>query len=135
MASVIDIVTGELGATLTYSSRRYCWVPTEPATAPDNRIGTLTLVCQKGKRGRASDDVDSYGVQEDGETDYPPGVRGFYLKNDTDPIQDEVYLVVVGTDAGGQVHERCRCKAFLCKVPQPCKHRDAMNKLIEDGVL
>lgn len=131
--SVLDLVTGDLGATKSYYSRRFAWIALDGAA--DHRLGSLSIVCQKGKWGRPSDDIDTYGVQEDESTGYPQGVRGFYLKNDTDPDQHEVYLVVVGSDPTGLVHEECGCKAYQCKVPSKCKHLSAIEKLVEDGVL
>ncbi len=131
VSAALEMTTGELGATKTYTSRRFVWVPHKWHV--DGRLGTLTLVLQRGKRGRGTDDIDSYGVQETGER-YPAGVRGFYLKNDTDPEQEDVYECVVGSIDNGLVIDRCTCKAAKCKIDN-CKHRDFFNHAIEEGIL
>jgi hypothetical protein len=121
-----DIATGELPPTSTYHKRRWCWVPV-PST---DRIGTLTIVLQKGRRGRGTDEIDSYGVQEDADPAFPAhDIRVFLLKNDTDLDQHEVYAVVVG-----ESHQSCSCKAAKCKTPS-CKHADTLTQLVAEGLL
>ena len=130
--SVLDMVTGSIGGTKSYYDRRYVWVPCE--NHPDGRIGSLTIICQKGKWGRPSDDSDTYGVQ-DAHGKFPNGVRGFFLKNDTDDSQPDIYECIVGSDDSGLVHDRCTCPASQCRVPTPCKHKSVLSELISLGHL
>ncbi len=122
----------DLGATDSYHRRRALWFP---KPAPDGRLGTVRIICQKGKNPGASDCVDNYGVQEN-TADPIPGCREFLLLNDTDPIEegevrDEVYKVLVTAHAEG-----CTCRAGLSRRNAgKCKHCAVVRKLIDEGKL
>jgi hypothetical protein len=133
MPSVLDMVTGSLPATATYARRDYVWVPASGGAYADGRIGSLTLVLQRSRRPGAKVETDTYGVDEELDRPLPAGVRAFLLANDTDPEQPDVYRCVVGSDAGGLVHDRCACRAG--EVGKTCKHLDAINTLVTDEVL
>ena len=131
--SVLDMVSGTLPPTKTYVRRDYVWFPADFAAFKDGRIGSLTLVMQASRRPGARVETDTYGVDEEPNAGCPSGVRSFLLVNDTDAGQPDVYRCVVGSDAGGLVFDKCTCKAGLCKLI--CKHADALNHLIAEGVL
>ncbi len=133
MTAALGMVTGSLPPTATYARRDWVWFPAAPGTHPDDRDGSLTVLLQKGKRGGAKPEVDTYGVQEERDRDdLPPGVRSFLLRNDTDASQRDVYRCAVGADAGGEVWDRCTCRAGEMK--QECKHVCCLRALIEEGL-
>lgn len=124
----------DLGQTATYKRRRLGWFPGPHPDHPDHRLGTLRLNLEKRGRSRDGDDVDDYGLQEERGTGAPAGVRSFLLRNDTDAEQPDVYRCVVGADErSGLVYDACTCRAGLHG--KRCKHQDAIEKLIAEGVL
>lgn len=125
------VTTLQLAPTKTFARRRVTWIPGECGHA-DGRIGTARITLQTAKHNRDSDQSDSYGVQESGD-EYPAGVRGFLLRNDTDASQPDCYLCVVGSDAGGLVFDKCSCRAGKCGLA--CKHTAALTTLTSEGVV
>lgn len=133
MSGVLDMVSGRLEPTATYARRDWVWFPAAPGAHPDGRIGSLTIVLQHSRRAGAKQETDTYGLDEEHDTGFPEGVRSFLLANDTDPEQPDVYRCVIGSDAGGLVHDRCTCRAG--STGKDCKHKDVINHLISEGVL
>lgn len=136
MTSLLDMSSGRLSPTATYAVREWRWVPGE-CSRGDGRIGSLTIILQyaerNGRRKPVASEWDTYGVEEEHDRPLPPGVRSFLLANDTDPEQPDVYRCVVGADANGLVYDACTCRAGAMK--KPCKHVDAIDRLITDGVI
>lgn len=122
----------DLGKTASYRRRRIFWFEGRGDRDTD-RIGTLRIVLEKTKSPSDSTEVDEYGVQEEFGRGLPVGVRSFMLRNDTDAEQPDVYRCVVGADAGGLVQDLCTCEAG--KRGKDCKHKDALNKLVERWVV
>lgn len=133
MPGILDMVTGSLEPTATYARRDWIWIPAAPGVYDDDRIGSLTIVLQKGKGGNCKPEVDTYGVQECHHTDRPAGARVFLLRNDTDAEQPDVYACTVGADHRGEIHSRCTCEAG--KRGKVCKHTCALNALLEEDVI
>lgn len=132
MSGILDMVTGSLEPTATYQRRDWIWIPAAPGVYDDDRIGSLTILLQKGKGGNCKPEVDTYGVQEDLHTDRPAGARVFLLRNDTDPDQPDVYACTVGADHRGEIHQRCTCRAG--ENGKACKHTAALLAMIEEGL-
>lgn len=126
--------TGVLPPTRTYHRRSWVWL-TNGSGEVDHPLtgeilpglGKLTIKLQHSRNGvRRNVEIDTYAVDEV-EPQYP-GCRAFVLLNLSDPQQREPYLVHVGGV------DTCRCRAGLCRVDN-CKHRDACEALIEEGLI
>lgn len=122
----------DLGPSASYTRRRAGWFAGQGEHA-GGRLGTLRIVLQKAKRSGDSTEVDEYGVQEEHDQRHPAGVRSFLLRNDTDVEQPDVYRCVVGSDAGGLVHDHCTCRAGA--FGRACKHVAALGRFTTKGVL
>jgi hypothetical protein len=138
--SVLDMTCGSLPPTATYQRRDYVWLPADPGDYDDGRLGTLTIVLQHSRRAGAKQTSDTYAVERESEP--TPGVvgRSFLLCNLTDPDQEDVYRTVVAPHRSG---DSCTCDAGRVDTGRkrkaagelPCKHRDTLRALIEEGAV
>lgn len=119
--SVLDLLSGDLEPTATYSARRWSFVPAGDRDTVDAPLGTLTIVCDYAKRNKV--DTDSYTVFA---ARVPPGsgrhARSFELAN---VETGEIYAVTVGGP------DFCGCKAAQCKLD--CKHVTALRDLVAEA--
>lgn len=119
----------KLGPTATYRRRRAGWFP-----GGENRLGTLRLVLDRAGRSGDSTEVDGYAVQEELDLGLPAGIRSFLLENETEPDEYGPFRCVLG----GMV-AWCGCEAGWYDThraaPTGCKHRDALSRLIDEGVI
>jgi hypothetical protein len=128
MLMVNDAISDELPPTRTYGRRSFVWIPSD-----GGMLGELIIKLQHAKSGvNRNLEVDTYGVEADTPEPGDHGGRAFWFVNLSDPEQERPYRCVVG---GLTPH--CDCKAGKCKVPsddstQGCKHRDALQYLIEN---
>ena len=138
MLAILDAYTDVLPPTKTYSRRSFCWIPADPESPEaDGRIGNLTIKLQHSKSGvRRNVECDTYAVERDTPEPGDNGGTAFWLMNMTDPDAEEPYRCVVGG-----MNPKCGCTAGKCKVPPDegatlgCKHRDAIEHLIEGGYI
>ncbi len=139
MLSILDAVRDTLPPTRTYQLREFIFIPADSRERGEDGLGRLTLKLQNrtGKRHNYRYDLDSYVLDDGGVEPGDEGGRGYFLLNLTDPEAEEVYRCVIG----GMKPPRCNCKAGKCRVPgepditEGCKHRDAIQHLIEGGYL
>lgn len=129
----MNTFTGDLPDTKTYSERRWAFIGrTEPAAD-----GVLIVQQYRGSRA----EVDRYRVEEQ---QGPIGAMGraFIIVKDTGkPTADEtlkdmakrpvekIYQTVIGPVCF------CECTAGRCRISQSCKHVDAVQAMIADGVI
>lgn len=134
MLSYTDMIRDVMPATKTYHLREVMFVPGDG----EDGLGRLTLKLQPRKGVHRAFDLDSYHLDRDTPEPGDNGGQAFWVQNITDPDAAEVYRCVVG---GLNAVPRCTCTAAKCKVPGQknvtagCKHRDAIQHLIEMGVI
>ena len=133
MPGVLDMTQGVLEPTATSARREWIWIPAAPGVYDDGRIGSLTILLQKGRGGHCRPEVDTYGVDEDLAAARPAGCRVFLLRNDTDDSQPDVYACVVGMDHRGEIHQRCTCRA--AEMGKACKHTATLLAMLEEEVI
>ncbi len=109
--SILDLRTGDLEPTATYSARSWRFIPADGET-----IGKLTIVCDHAKRNKI--DVDDYDVIPTS----GPAVELAHRET------GEVYAVTISPPS-------CTCKAAQCRLD--CKHVAALADLerAEPGTL
>lgn len=137
MLAVLDAVSDTLPPTRTYARRSFVWIPAD-AERPeaDGRLGLLSIKLQHSKSGvRRTVECDSYSIERDTPEPGDMGGQAFWLMNTTDPESEEMYRCVVGG-----MKPKCTCTAGKCRVPADegtagCKHRDAIQHLIQMGAI
>jgi len=136
----MNMITGDLGATLTQSRRDFVWID---AGHTDGRDGTLFLnIAHAKRRGGTQVFTSRYSV---GEVELV-GWAGRAFIFDKEQGEDEherkpgdrlpPYRVrtreFITEDGEVRIFATCQCMADSCKAPQ-CRHADATIELLEQG--
>lgn len=120
----MDLLSGELEATRTYTARSWTWISrTDPQAIYD---GILTVQFTRGKTGRAGVETRRYFVQEI-PSDMPGRCFLFLKDEQPDASQSDIYRVDE-TEFG----VLCSCRAAQCHAPE-CVHADATAALLAAG--